>query len=199
MLAEGSRISVSALNKRCRFRAELSVAASPGSSCRRTLFWRVMLINAMLQAQRGPGSRGGAGSRERCRAILRRLQEREKRRGSGCSACSAAVAGGCFAASKRDFTGREMPGTAASELSETPSARLGAAPAARAGLSPVPAVAGVLPGSFRQLRWCLTGGQQSDLCPRVQETSPCLRGAEQHVVGACFCTLMRVMRIFAGI
>ncbi|XP_039415451.1 LOW QUALITY PROTEIN: protocadherin alpha-6-like [Corvus cornix cornix] len=75
-----------------------------------------------------PGSRGGAGSRERCRALLRWFRERERRRGSGCSACSAVVAGGCFAASERDFIDREMPGTAASEeLSETPSARLGAA------------------------------------------------------------------------
>lgn len=52
-----------------------------------------------------------------------------------------------------------MPGTAAPGLSETVSARLGAAlPSERDGAS-VPAVAGVLPGKFRQVRWSLTGGE----------------------------------------
>lgn len=156
-LTEGSRISVSALNKRCQFRA---VAASPGFSSRISGEW--CWLRRCYQAQRNPGSR------ERCRALLRAAPGAEKRRGSGCSACSAAVAGGCFAASKRDFTGREKPGTAASELSETPSARLGAAPTARAG-----------PGRRSRCRWCpprwsLTGGQQTDLCPRLKETRSCL-------------------------
>lgn len=71
--------------------------------------------------------------------------------------------------------------------------------AARAGLSPAPAVAGVLPGSFRQVRCSLTGGQETDLRPRVKETSSCLRNTEQHVVGPCFCGLMRAMRIFVRI
>lgn len=118
-----------------------------------------------------------SGSVIRLRAILAagiaaerccgRLRGREKRGGSGSSACSAVAAGGCFAASKRDFKGKEMLGTAASELAETPSARLGGAPAARAGLSPC-----------SRCRWCH---------PRQLLSSPVVSdwGSTDRTVSSC--------------
>ncbi|XP_023791923.1 protocadherin alpha-10-like [Cyanistes caeruleus] len=158
-LTEGSRISVSALNKRYQFRLELSVAVSPGCSDCRTLFWRALLIQAMspgtaLAAEAGLAA-GSAAER-----FCGRLREREERRGGDCSARSAVVAGGCFAASKRDFTGREMLPRSCQALPV-----LGAEPLLphERDRVPVPAVAGVLPGSFRQARLSLTGGQQTDL------------------------------------
>lgn len=128
---EGSRISLSALNKRCQLRAELSVAASAGCSYRGTSFWRAVLIKAVLSGCHGFSvsnhDTGTAQSwqprRERCRAFLRAAPGAGEAEGEHSSACSAVAVQGCFAASKRDFTGREMLGTAVSELSETPGAR----------------------------------------------------------------------------